>query len=52
MERILCHRLRPDFAGRTVVWARVMQHEIDHLNGVLVCDHGDPIKPQSTNESG
>ena len=22
------------------LWARVIQHEIDHLNGVLICDHG------------
>jgi peptide deformylase len=22
------------------LWARVAQHEIDHLNGVLICDHG------------
>ena len=36
----------------TGLWARVMQHEIDHLNGVLICDHGDPIKAQSANESG
>jgi peptide deformylase len=21
------------------LWARVMQHEIDHLDGILVCDH-------------
>jgi peptide deformylase len=20
--------------------ARVLQHEIDHLNGILICDHG------------
>lgn len=24
------------------LWARVMQHEIDHLDGVLICDHGKP----------
>jgi len=23
------------------LWARVMQHEIDHLDGVLICDHQD-----------
>ena len=22
------------------LWARVIQHEIDHLNGRLICDHG------------
>ena len=21
------------------LWARVMQHEIDHLDGILICDH-------------
>jgi len=30
------------------LWARVMQHEIDHLDGVLICDHrklcGEPGK--------
>ena len=36
----------------TGLWARVMQHEIDHLNGVLICDHGDPIEAQSTDEAG
>ncbi len=24
------------------LWARVMQHEIDHLDGVLICDHEKP----------
>lgn len=24
------------------LWARVVQHEIDHLDGVLICDHGQP----------
>jgi peptide deformylase len=23
------------------LWARVVQHEVDHLNGRLICDH-DP----------
>jgi len=35
----------------TSLWARVMQHEIDHLNGVLICDHGDPIETQSGSEA-
>ncbi len=26
------------------LWARVMQHEIDHLDGILICDHGGPVK--------
>lgn len=34
------------------LWARVMQHESDHLNGVLICDHGDSIEAQSTDEAG
>jgi len=24
------------------LWARMMQHEIDHLDGVLICDYGQP----------
>jgi len=35
----------------TGLWARVIQHEIDHLNGILICDHGDPIETQSGNEA-
>lgn len=27
----------------TGLWARVLQHEMDHLNGVLICDHGHPL---------
>jgi peptide deformylase len=23
--------------------ARVLQHEIDHLNGVLIIDHAEPV---------
>ncbi len=26
------------------LWARVLQHEIDHLNGVLFIDHLSPLK--------
>ena len=22
------------------LWARVIQHEIDHLDGILICDYG------------
>lgn len=25
------------------LWARVVQHETDHLNGVLICDHGENL---------
>jgi peptide deformylase len=27
----------------TGLWARVIQHELDHLNGVLILDHGPPL---------
>jgi peptide deformylase len=30
---------RRSFAA-TGLWARVIQHELDHLNGVLICDYG------------
>jgi peptide deformylase len=28
------------------LWARIMQHEIDHLDGVLICDHEGQRAPQ------
>jgi len=28
------------------LWARVVQHEIDHLDGVLICDYKDLNSPQ------
>jgi len=28
--------------GATGLWARVIQHELDHLNGVLILDRGNP----------
>ena len=27
----------------TGLWARVVQHEVDHLNGILILDHGPPL---------
>lgn len=30
------------------LWARVIQHEIDHLNGVLICDHGENLNSGET----
>jgi peptide deformylase len=27
------------------LWARVMQHEIDHLDGILICDHKELRRP-------
>jgi peptide deformylase len=35
------HGHRKSFAA-TGLWARVIQHELDHLNGVLICDYGPP----------
>jgi peptide deformylase len=29
--------------GATGLWARVIQHEMDHLNGVLICDYRDTV---------
>jgi len=34
--------LRKHFATRGL-WARIIQHEIDHLNGVLICDYGETV---------
>jgi len=28
--------------GAVGLWARVIQHELDHLNGVLICDYDHP----------
>jgi len=30
----------------TGLWARVVQHEMDHLDGVLICDYGENRQPQ------
>ena len=32
--------------GAAGLWARVIQHELDHLNGVLICDYKDPETEQ------
>ncbi len=40
--------------GLTGLWARVVQHEMDHLKGVLICDHGEPVTeetPETTREN-
>lgn len=40
-----------DLSGRRVemaaskLWARVIEHEIDHLQGVLIIDHGNVVLP-------
>ena len=26
------------------LWARAAQHELDHLNGVLICDYGEDLR--------
>ncbi|MBN1547005.1 MAG: peptide deformylase [Syntrophaceae bacterium] len=39
-----------DFKGQikqlefTGLWARVIQHELDHLDGVLICDYGKNVE--------
>jgi len=30
----------------TGLWARVVQHELDHLDSVLICDYGKTCKPK------
>jgi len=34
--------------GAVGLWARVLQHELDHLNGVLICDYHHPEFEQCT----
>lgn len=29
--------------GAAGLWARLFQHQLDHLNGVLICDYNDPV---------
>jgi peptide deformylase len=36
-------RGRKRFFTATGLWARVIQHERDHLNGMLILDHGPPL---------
>lgn len=57
-KQILYHVSRPreiqlsyhDIKGKLIVVnltdysARVVQHEVDHLNGVLISDHGTPVQ--------
>jgi len=35
----------------TGMWARVLQHEIDHLDGVLIIDRGEIIQPVKTGDT-
>lgn len=39
------HGQRRSF-GAVGLWARVLQHELDHLNGVLICDYHHPESEQ------
>jgi peptide deformylase len=32
------------------LWAKVMQHETDHLHGVLILDHGPRLTEETSNE--
>ncbi len=34
-------RVRKDFVG---LWATSVQHQIDHMNGKMYCDHLSPVK--------
>jgi peptide deformylase len=36
----------------TLTVSRVVQHEIDHLNGVLIIDHGPAIISMEANQHG
>ena len=36
----------------TGLWARVAQHEMDHLDGVLICDHGENVPLEQGMEDG
>jgi peptide deformylase len=41
------HGQRRSF-GAVGLWARVLQHELDHLNGVLICDYHHPESEKCT----
>jgi peptide deformylase len=46
------HGRRQSFSA-TGLWARVIQHELDHLNGVLILDYGPPLaESDSTSPTG
>jgi len=36
----------------TGLWARVFQHEMDHLDGVLICDHGENVHTEKEQSCG
>ncbi|MBN1382167.1 MAG: peptide deformylase [Deltaproteobacteria bacterium] len=31
----------------TGLWARVVQHETDHLDGILICDHSENMQMET-----
>jgi len=47
-----------DFKGQrqqyvlTGLWARVVQHEMDHLDGVMICDYGKNLQTEKAMQSG
>ena len=43
---------KPKKFNTTGLWARVIQHENDHLNGILINDRGNVIEDSGDNESG
>jgi len=43
---------RKKHLAATGLWARIIQHEIDHLNGVLICDYGETVAASPEQESG
>jgi peptide deformylase len=38
--------------GLTGLWARVVQHEMDHLKGLLICDYGENVSMEQRNKEG
>jgi len=44
------HRGKKVEFDATGLLARVLQHEVDHLNGVLICDHGASLPVPSGTE--
>lgn len=57
VERSLAVKVRArNLKGKKIMvaakglFARVLQHEVDHLNGVLIIDHGRPKKVKPDNE--
>ncbi len=54
-EKVVCagldrHGKRYDITGEKNLFARCLQHEMDHLNGVLYVDTAQNIRPAATDE--